>query len=118
MSKIIGREKELAEFNTLYNSGTAQLVAVYGRRRVGKTFLIDEALKGRITFRHAGLSPINEKGGKSMLKDQLKHFYNARNHGLTHSSCWRSIWNPLILENAKSYSLMNYHGWTHLVPVS
>lgn len=88
MSKIIGREKELAEFNTLYNSGTAQLVAVYGRRRVGKTFLIDEALKGRITFRHAGLSPINEKGGKSMLKDQLKHFYNSLQlHGMKKSRC-------------------------------
>lgn len=88
MSKIIGREKELAEFNTLYSSGTAQLVAVYGRRRVGKTFLIDEALKGRITFRHAGLSPINEKGGKSMLKDQLKHFYNSLQlHGMKKSRC-------------------------------
>lgn len=88
MSRIIGREKELAEFNTLYNSGTAQLIAVYGRRRVGKTFLIDEALKGRITFRHAGLSPINEKGGKSMLKDQLKHFYNSLQlQGMKKSRC-------------------------------
>lgn len=77
MAKIVGREKELAEFNELYNCETAQLVAVYGRRRVGKTFLIDEALKGKITFRHAGLSPINEKGEKNMLKDQLKHFYNS-----------------------------------------
>lgn len=43
---IIGRKKEIKEFNELYNSGKAELVAVYGRRRVGKTFLIDETLAG------------------------------------------------------------------------
>lgn len=69
MATIIGREKEIHELNELYNSDQSQLVAVYGRRRVGKTFLIDEALRGRITFRHAGLSPVDEKGNKRMLKD-------------------------------------------------
>ena len=48
---IIGRKKEIKEFNELYNSGKAELVAVYGRRRVGKTFLIDETLAGKLTFR-------------------------------------------------------------------
>lgn len=47
--------------NKLYNSNRAQFVAVYGRRRVGKTYLVNEAneaFQGRITYRHAGLSPI------------------------------------------------------------
>lgn len=78
MGNIIGRRQEIQELNDLYNSNKAQMVAVYGRRRVGKTFLVDEALKGRITFRHAGLSPNNEDSGKkNMLKDQLKHFYHS-----------------------------------------
>ncbi len=77
MANIIGRKREIEELHTLYNSDRAQMVAVYGRRRVGKTFLVDEALKGKITFRHAGLSPVDEKGRKNMLKDQLKHFYNS-----------------------------------------
>ena len=64
MGNIIGRKQEIRELNDLYNSDKAQLLAVYGRRRVGKTFLVDEALKGRITFRHAGLSPNNEDSGK------------------------------------------------------
>ena len=77
MENIIGRKQEIQELNNLYNSNKAQMVAIYGRRRVGKTFLVDEALKGRITFRHAGLSPNNEDSGKkNMLKDQLKHFYH------------------------------------------
>lgn len=51
---MIGRKKEQEEFNNIYNSNRAQLVAVYGRRRVGKTYLVDETFKGKIAFRHAG----------------------------------------------------------------
>lgn len=58
----------------LYNSKKAELVAIYGRRRVGKTYLVDETFKGNIAFRHAGLSPIDD-GSRSSLSKQLKHFY-------------------------------------------
>ncbi len=53
---IIGRQKEQQKLKDLYESGQAEFVAVYGRRRVGKTFLVDEVLNSKITFRHAGLS--------------------------------------------------------------
>ncbi len=39
---FIGRKKELAKLNQLYNSGTFQFPVIYGRRRVGKTALINE----------------------------------------------------------------------------
>ena len=42
MCEIIGRKKEIAELKRYYESGRAEFVAVYGRRRVAKTFLIDE----------------------------------------------------------------------------
>lgn len=71
---MIGRKKEINELNRLYSSGKAELVAIYGRRRIGKTYLVDETFKGRITFRHAGLSPIDENR-KGQLKAQLEHFY-------------------------------------------
>ncbi len=71
---MIGRKREIDELNRLYHSDKAQLVAVYGRRRVGKTYLVDEVFKNRIAFRHAGLSPA-DVNGKNMMKNQLKHFY-------------------------------------------
>lgn len=71
---MIGRKKETEELNNLYNSNKAELVAVYGRRRIGKTYLVDETFHGRITFRHAGLSPA-EENKKGLLKAQLEHFY-------------------------------------------
>ena len=73
---MIGREKEVKELNRLYNRNKAELVAVYGRRRVGKTYLIDETFKGKITFRHAGLSP-DDEDPKGLLQAQLNHFYHS-----------------------------------------
>ena len=73
---MVGRKEEIQELNRLYNSGKAELVAIYGRRRVGKTYLVDEAFKNRITFRHAGLSPVEEGTPEgTSLKKQLEHFY-------------------------------------------
>ena len=79
---LIGREQEIAALNDLYQSGQAELVALYGRRRVGKTFLIDETFAGRISFRHAGLSPVDEahtdeSRRKSRMKEQLRHFHRS-----------------------------------------
>ena len=73
---MIGRKEEIQELNDLYDSQEAQFVAIYGRRRVGKTYLIDETFRGKFTFKHAGLSPSTElKVG--MLKAQLDSFYES-----------------------------------------
>ncbi len=71
---MIGREQEEKQLKKLYNSKNAQLVAVYGRRRVGKTYLVNQTFKGHITFGHAGLSPL-DNSKKGMLAAQLEHFY-------------------------------------------
>lgn len=83
---MIGRQQEQAELEALYESDRAEFVAVYGRRRVGKTFLIDETFSGRITFRHAGLSPVEKRD--NILSEQLKHFYHSLiAHGMKKSKC-------------------------------
>jgi len=82
MNRIIGRDKETQELNRLYNSGKAEFVAVYGRRRVGKTYLIDTFFEDRLTFRHAGLSPVDTKQGKNLLAEQLQNFQiSLQRHG-------------------------------------
>lgn len=83
MSTIIGRKSEIEELERLYNSDRSEFVAVYGRRRVGKTFLIKQALKDRITFQHTGVSPVDQEGEKNRMKTQLESFYySLLNHGL------------------------------------
>ena len=70
---MVGRKKEIAELTDLYEDKSAQLVAVYGRRRVGKTYLIDEVFKNRFAFKHSALSPEGEEN--EVLALQLDRFY-------------------------------------------
>ena len=70
---IIGREKEINKLQELYGSNSAELIALYGRRRVGKTYLVDNLFENKIFFRHAGLSPIEN----NTMKDQLVHFHRS-----------------------------------------
>lgn len=76
MATIIGREQEQQELMRLYNSNNAEFVALYGRRRVGKTFLVRELFKDKMTFYHTGLS-LYEDATPVTTTDQLKHFYHT-----------------------------------------
>jgi len=51
---IIGRAKELALLDKIMDSDRAEFLAIYGRRRVGKTYLISEYLKEHIVFSFSG----------------------------------------------------------------
>ncbi len=53
-NKIIGREREITIFNKLLTSDSSDFLAIYGRRRVGKTFLIREFFKTHIQFSFTG----------------------------------------------------------------
>lgn len=76
MDKIIGRNREKLELQRIYNSGEAEFVVVYGRRRVGKTYLVREFFKDEFAFYHTGLSPI-EYEGDDLNKFQLLSFYQS-----------------------------------------
>lgn len=82
MCIIIGREKEIEELSRRCGSNRPEFIAVYGRRRVGKTFLINETLGDYMTFHHTGLSPYDRKR-RVTLKDQLQNFYfSLIRHGM------------------------------------
>lgn len=70
MDKIIGRIKEKAKLENVYNSREAELVAIYGRRRIGKTFLIKNFYKARpcVFFHVTGIK-------NAKLSQQLRQFY-------------------------------------------
>ena len=73
---IIGRIEEINKLKNLHSSNKAEFIAVYGRRRVGKTFLINETFGDSFTFKHAGLSP-NGIEANGLMKKQLLHFYDS-----------------------------------------
>jgi len=53
--KLSGRQKEIKLLRSLLKKEEPEFVAIYGRRRVGKTFLIREVYKENIVFECAGL---------------------------------------------------------------
>lgn len=68
---LIGREKELQILQEAYESEYSEFVVVYGRRRVGKTFLIREKFNYSFTFQHSGLANENTPAQLSTFKDSL-----------------------------------------------
>ena len=54
-SNIIGREKELSVLHECLMSDKSEFIALYGRRRIGKTFLVRESLEQEFVFYASGL---------------------------------------------------------------
>ena len=72
MEKIIGRPLEINKLKEIKDKKEASLVAIYGRRRIGKTFLIRNFFKDEIIFEITGLY-------KGTPNDQLENFRNELN---------------------------------------
>lgn len=53
---IIGRESEISLLKSAQHANQSDFIAVFGRRRVGKTFLIREALQNKFAFYHTGIA--------------------------------------------------------------
>ena len=71
--KIIGREKEKALLKQIVSSKNAEFVALYGRRRVGKTYLIQQCLSKKGVY--LDLECTGFKDGN--LQDQLTNFIKS-----------------------------------------
>ena len=64
---MIGRKEEKRKLCEAYNSKYSEFVVIYGRRRVGKTFLVRETFDYKFTFQHTGHS-------KGNMQEQLLYF--------------------------------------------
>lgn len=71
-SKIMlaGRIAEQRELRDAFESEYSEFVAVYGRHRVGKTFLVRETFNYNFTFEHSGVA-------NAPIRMQLKAFRDS-----------------------------------------
>ena len=69
MTKLIGRKGEKKILQEAITSDEAELVAVVGRRRVGKTFLVETVYKEHFIFQIAGIQD-------APIEEQLRNFTN------------------------------------------
>jgi AAA+ ATPase superfamily predicted ATPase len=97
---IIGREKEIKDMKSYLINNKAHLIAVIGRRRVGKTFLIREVYKDNKVFEMTGLKDAD-------LQNQLLNFslqinkYFVNNEPFTKPDNWLLAFNQLSIAISK-----------------
>lgn len=55
MVNLVGRKEEIVDLDNYTNSGRAEFIAVYGRRRIGKTYLIRQYFANNFAFETSGV---------------------------------------------------------------
>lgn len=73
---LIGRHKEKEDLERWINSDKSEFIAIYGRRRVGKTFLVKKALGNKITFHFSGSYRLTRKQQLLNFGLELKDQFN------------------------------------------
>ena len=100
---IIGREEEIATLERLYKSQKSEFIAIYGRRRIGKSFLVSEVYGRKLVFSVVGTylkqkedetEDEKVKSYETYRRIQLDHFYDAlllagMSEQEQKPSCWR-----------------------------
>lgn len=74
MHNIIARNNEIETLNRKYNSGKAEFVIIYGRRRIGKTYLVNNVFADRFTFTYVGARKQKPKIQLQRFAAQLKAY--------------------------------------------
>ena len=76
MKTIVGRNKELALLERYAQSNRSEFIAVYGRRRVGKTYLVNHAFANRFTFAMTGILDGTRRDQLMAFADAMEMFGN------------------------------------------
>ena len=99
MEKLIGRERELKELEWAVNSNRCEFITLYGRRRVGKTFLVRTFFNDNYSFHYVGahrkpksvqLQNFRESLGRYFHGADIPEITNWHDAFLTLESCLES----------------------------
>ena len=71
---LLGRKKEQEVLGDCLDSEQAEFVVVYGRRRVGKTYLVREFFNNEFTFYATGVNEVNTKEQLEYFNDSLVEY--------------------------------------------
>lgn len=80
MDKLIGREKEYLLLSKLKENTSSSFVAIYGRRRVGKTYLIRNAFNNKFEFQLTGIANSNTAQQLLNFNIAIKKYDSSTEH--------------------------------------
>lgn len=79
-ASLVGREKEITLLNEIVASPRSEFVAIYGRRRVGKTFLIKTLFQDKFTFYTTAMANMNFQGQIRGFNNALTKYFPKEHH--------------------------------------
>ena len=99
---LIGREAEIKHFDAIVSSKEAEFVVVYGRRRVGKTFLVNTYFDDKYTFKLTGLAKKGKREQLANFTTSLSRYANGKKY--TKPRTWYEAFDKLrdLLETAQT----------------
>ena len=65
---IIGRKREIELIENCLNSNKPEFIAIYGRRRIGKTYLVKQLLGEKFSFYMTGGVPMLQERDARLLQ--------------------------------------------------
>ena len=74
MNELIGRQEEIKKLKSCYDSKRSEFIIISGRRRIGKTFLINTVYKNSFDFYYTGGHNLTNKEQLMMFSKTLKKF--------------------------------------------
>lgn len=95
---FIGRQEELYDLQEAYDTGKFQCAVIYGRRRIGKTYLISHFTENKPTIFYTA-QEANDKINLSMFTEKILSFFNLQDSGITFKD-WNSAFS-FLAEKAK-----------------
>ena len=112
---LIGRKEELKTLHQALIADESKFVAIYGRRRVGKTFLVREAFNNDFAFYHTGLANETNHIQLAEFNRSLASYSKQKQSKLKD---WYDAFDRLGQLLAQSTSSTRCHGWILHAPIS
>ncbi len=103
---FIGREKELEDLRLLHERKTAALVVIKGRRRIGKSRLIEEFARGKKFLRFEGIAPTRKTTSKMQKAEFARQIQSQLDlPGLEHLKDWGDLF-TIVAEATKNEKII------------
>ena len=71
LQNIIGRKREIELIENCLNSNKPEFIAIYGRRRIGKTYLVKQLLGEKFSFYMTGVYQCSKNEMLAYFSEQL-----------------------------------------------
>jgi len=88
---FIGRTRELEQLENLFKKNKAQLAVIRGRRRIGKSRLVEELGKNHLFIRFSGIAPTKDVTAENQRQTFTNQLTEAFNLPHMHFSDWESV---------------------------